>query len=875
MFRTFIFLYVFLGSIAQDVLAQSAMKAVSRYDYYTSEDKADVLLYTRQNFPSANVTSGGRVIAVALSRLDREILVASLPVRELRMGTNDLTINLTDGRQRTLVRVSIEKYVPKANEVKIDRLTGGAIVDGLPFFPFGFYAYSPVYPTMPEEEAVRGFNMMSPYQKIEANNRAERKAYMDRAAQVGMKVNFNLLSVGGGGGVGDGELAFNNPVSRRLLRQEIEAFKDHPALLSWYISDEPTGQGVDAEPLKELYRFIKSIDPYHPIAIVFNETLRPKEYGDAMDIVMADPYPIPNENVTQVSDFTQALHQKFDGQKPVWIVPQAFGGGEWWQREPTKQELRAMTYMAMVNGAMGIQYFIRNGLSAFPKAIETWNEAGAIAHETAELTPWLMSSVRPKVTAMPATLQAQAYQDKGYIVVVVVNTENEPKSIRLELANVELDGEAEVLFNNRNVRMTEGTWNDMIEAFGTRAYRITLPDAAKNPDKTLLSSQNLSVNPSFENNPMAGTPEGFYIGLGADRGATVTTDTRQSAHGLTSLRLNTPRAKSGLDLAFYPIDMQKGKSYVASIWAKGDGKGVGQFRFGFGKFEVTANARQVPNFTLSKDWQPYRFVYELPADTNNVVRMTTSLSLLTQGSAWFDALQVVADPEMQILSDVQHQTLSISASSILENAQLYFTTDGETPTLASSRYVQPILVNKSGTVKVASFVNGKMQTHAERTFWVHKALLRPVRYAHDFSSKYTAGGLFALVDGEKATDQLRDAHWQGFETDDLDVILDLGEVLPINRISATFLQNTSAWIFLPTNLDFSVSLDGQSFQNVGKVPNAVSPLQGGSFIQAFTTETPSEARYVRIVAKNIGKCPEGHAAKGNKAWLFVDEIVVE
>jgi hypothetical protein len=51
----------------------------------------------------------------------------------------------------------------KSNEVKTDRLTGGLIVNRRAFIPFGFYCYSPVYPTLPEEEVVKGFNMTSPY----------------------------------------------------------------------------------------------------------------------------------------------------------------------------------------------------------------------------------------------------------------------------------------------------------------------------------------------------------------------------------------------------------------------------------------------------------------------------------------------------------------------------------------------------------------------------------------------------------------------------------------------------------------------------------------------------------------------------------------
>jgi hypothetical protein len=34
-------------------------------------------------------------------------------------------------------------------------------------------------------------------------------------------------------------------------------------------------------------------------------------------------------------------------------------------------------------------------------------------------------------------------------------------------------------------------------------------------------------------------------------------------------------------------------------------------------------------------------------------------------------------------------------------------------------------------------------------------------------------------------------------------------------------------------------------------------------------------RYIKVRAKNIGACPDWHPGSGGKAWLFVDEIMVE
>ncbi len=37
----------------------------------------------------------------------------------------------------------------------------------------------------------------------------------------------------------------------------------------------------------------------------------------------------------------------------------------------------------------------------------------------------------------------------------------------------------------------------------------------------------------------------------------------------------------------------------------------------------------------------------------------------------------------------------------------------------------------------------------------------------------------------------------------------------------------------------------------------------------------THARYIKNIAKNMGKCPKWHKGSGYKAWLFIDEFTME
>ena len=49
----------------------------------------------------------------------------------------------------------------------------------------------------------------------------------------------------------------------------------------------------------------------------------------------------------------------------------------------------------------------------------------------------------------------------------------------------------------------------------------------------------------------------------------------------------------------------------------------------------------------------------------------------------------------------------------------------------------------------------------------------------------------------------------------------------------------------------------------------------GKFKHSFTFEKENiKAKYIKVVAKTVGKLPEEHPATGSDSWIFIDEIIV-
>lgn len=132
-----------------------------------------------------------------------------------------------------------------------------------------------------------------------------------------------------------------------------------------------------------------------------------------------------------------------------------------------------------------------------------------------------------------------------------------------------------------------------------------------------------------------------------------------------------------------------------------------------------------------------------------------------------------------------------------------------------------------------------------------------VVYAHPWHKNYPAAGAATLTDGNLGGWSYGDGRWQGFQSD-VDVTVDLGSVRPVHYVTATFLADTGAWIFLPDRVTVEYSLDGEHFTLAGELLNE-NP--DGKYVP-FGVSVGKDARYIRY-----------HAFR-TKEWLFTDEILI-
>ena len=157
----------------------------------------------------------------------------------------------------------------------------------------------------------------------------------------------------------------------------------------------------------------------------------------------------------------------------------------------------------------------------------------------------------------------------------------------------------------------------------------------------------------------------------------------------------------------------------------------------------------------------------------------------------------------------------------------------------------------------------------------HLASGATVKMNNPYSEKYPVGGAVALTDGLRGTNDYH-FNWLGFEGYELDAVLAFDGTTLVNNISVNFLQDAKSWVWIPNNVDFFGSTDGVNYQHLKSEKKKTDERNFEKIIETFSVSVEdNQFQFIRITTQSLIQCPEWHLGTGGKAWVFVDEIVVE
>ncbi|MGB9876265.1 MAG: hypothetical protein ACPLPS_00690 [bacterium] len=298
---------------------------------------------------------------------------------------------------------------------------------------------------------------------------------------------------------------------------------DDPIIVGWMHQDEPDNAqeiGKDANgnpiydgpvPPKEIverYKRMKERDPDRPVYLglgqgVANDTWigrgsgsHPDDYFTYVkgcDIVSYDVYPVAGLNdenllwyvakgVIRLFNWVN-WNKSTDGEKIVWNCIECTRIGNL-EKKPTPHQVRAEVWMSLIHGSMGIVYFVHQFKPKFVEAAlfedsEMLAEVTAINMQIRELAPVLNSptiedlvDVRSNNPDVPVHIMVKRYG--GSIYIFAVGMKNGPTRAIFRIKENKIKGKVEVLWEGREIPLTDGLFEDDFKPYDVHLYKIRL-----------------------------------------------------------------------------------------------------------------------------------------------------------------------------------------------------------------------------------------------------------------------------------------------------------------------------------------------------------------------------------------------------------------
>jgi len=187
----------------------------------------------------------------------------------------------------------------------------------------------------------------------------------------------------------------------------------------------------------------------------------------------------------------------------------------------------------------------------------------------------------------------------------------------------------------------------------------------------------------------------------------------------------------------------------------------------------------------------------------------------------------------------------------------------------------PVTVSQRNAVVSFYAENAGKRSDTIEAFYFQKPNNYTIAIASKYDKQYSAGGDDGLLDGIHGSTNWRKGDWQGYQAQDFEAVVDLQKVQDVHSISASFLQDTRAWIILPTRVEFFTSTDGVTYTPAGNITHAIDPHDYEVQLKELTTNLNTKARYVKVKAYNFGTLPQWHQGAGGDAYIFIDEVTVK
>ncbi len=272
------------------------------------------------------------------------------------------------------------------------------------------------------------------------------------------------------------------------------------------------------------------------------------------------------------------------------------------------------------------------------------------------------------------------------------------------------------------------------------------------------------------------------------------------------------------------------------------------------------------------------YIWNTPAQSENLTALQKQFKN-TQLQTGFkgDTITIKLNPPLvENEEQIVIQPVPLKLKHFVKGAIIHFTTDGTEPdSVVSPVFKGDFMVNKNMTVKAKAFKPGWISSDViERTFYSAGHRIDSIRLLQPAPDEpYKTISVKVLADTKKGETDFRSGKWLGFRGASLQAVLYFDTVKSISSVTVSNLVDIGGYIMPPQQLEVWAGNDPAHLRLVKKINPPQPSMVGPSYMKGYELNfEPIQEKYFKVVAVPVAKLPAWHPGKGDKGWVFVDEI---
>jgi uncharacterized membrane protein len=221
--------------------------------------------------------------------------------------------------------------------------------------------------------------------------------------------------------------------------------------------------------------------------------------------------------------------------------------------------------------------------------------------------------------------------------------------------------------------------------------------------------------------------------------------------------------------------------------------------------------------------------------------------------------------------------LPLKLKHYIKGATIRYTLDGSDPdSINSPVYNNNVILNSNTQLKAKAYKSGWYTSDIiESYFYASKYKSDSLIHFFPPDEQYKDAKNKTLIDQEKGDNNFRGGKWVGFRKTKMESLLFFNNPVELSSITLSTLIDIGGYIMPPASIEVWGGDDKNNLKLLGRLTPEQPTMSKPAFQKGFELKfKPTTVRYIKLIATPVAKLPAWHPGKGDKGWIFTDEIFV-